>query len=179
MTSAGVFPTAGLSQSADWPSFRNSRQSLQRCRPRAMSHELRMSVLRQLQRSRPSRTPNPPSPNMNGMRQRECGGRSATRLEAIQSPESPAPPNRPARHLTRAYASLGLRAGLKPHQGAAAAFNLESARILTRTLAGFAAALIISPLAGFRTSVPAFRAGTLRRLTFRRPGSANSPTPFG
>jgi hypothetical protein len=30
-----------------------------------------------------------------------------------------------------------------------------------------------------RMSVPALRAGTLRRLTFRRPGSTNSPMPRG
>ena len=35
------------------------------------------------------------------------------------------------------------------------------------------------PVAGLRTRVPALRAGTLRRLTFRRPGSTNSPTPRG
>ena len=62
---------------------------------------------------------------------------------------------------------------------AAAVFNLDSGRILTRTLAGLAAALTISPVAGLRTNVPAFRAGTLRRLTFNRPGKVNSPTPRG
>ena len=61
----------------------------------------------------------------------------------------------------------------------AADFSLESGRILTRTLAGLAAALTISPVAGLRTKVPAFRAGTLRRVAFRRPGRVNSPTPRG
>ena len=62
---------------------------------------------------------------------------------------------------------------------AAAVFSFDRARILTRTLAGLAAALIISPVAGLRTSVPARLAGTLRRPTFRRPGRTNSPTPRG
>jgi hypothetical protein len=64
-------------------------------------------------------------------------------------------------------------------QGEAAVFNFDKARIFTRMLAGFAAALTISPVAGLRTKVPAFRAGTLRRDTFRSPGRANSPTPRG
>lgn len=64
-------------------------------------------------------------------------------------------------------------------QEVAAVFSLDSARIFTRTLAGLAAAFTISPVAGLRTSVPALRAGTLRRLTFSRPGRTNSPTPLG
>lgn len=63
--------------------------------------------------------------------------------------------------------------------GAAAVFSLDKARTFTRTLAGLAAALIISPLAGLRTKVPALRAGTFRSETFRRPGNVNSPTPRG
>ena len=66
-----------------------------------------------------------------------------------------------------------------PHYGVAAVFSFDSARIFTRTLAGLAAASTNSPVAGLRTRVPALRAGTLRRLTFRRPGSTNSPTPRG
>jgi hypothetical protein len=64
-------------------------------------------------------------------------------------------------------------------QDVAALFNFDKARTLTRTLAGLAALFIISPVAGFRMSVPALRAGTLRKLIFKRPGKVNSPTPRG
>jgi hypothetical protein len=64
-------------------------------------------------------------------------------------------------------------------QDVAALFNFDKARTLTRTLAGLAAPFIISPVAGFRMSVPALRAGTLRKLIFKRPGKVNSPTPRG
>ena len=64
-------------------------------------------------------------------------------------------------------------------QPEAAVFNFDKARIFTRMLAGLAAPLTISPVAGLRTKVPALRAGTLRRLTFNRPGKVNSPTPRG
>ena len=47
----------------------------------------------------------------------------------------------------------------------AAVFSLESGHILTWTLAGFAAALTILPVAGLRTKVSALRAGTSRRIT--------------
>src|SRR5580704_18922416 len=46
-------------------------------------------------------------------------------------------------------------------------------------LAGLAAPFIISPVAGLRISVPALRAGTLRRVILQRPGKVNSPTPRG
>jgi hypothetical protein len=65
------------------------------------------------------------------------------------------------------------------HQGEAAVFSFVNGRIFTRTLAGLAAALIIWPVAGLRTNVPALRAGTLRSETFRRPGKENSPMPRG
>ena len=61
----------------------------------------------------------------------------------------------------------------------AAVFNFDKARIFTRMLAGLAAPLTISPVAGLRTKVPALRAGTLRRVTFNKPGNVNSPTPRG
>jgi hypothetical protein len=65
------------------------------------------------------------------------------------------------------------------HQDKAADFSFDKARILTRTLAGLAAPGVISPVEGLRTSVPAFRAGTFRSVTFNRPGQVNSPTPRG
>src|SRR6516165_11947065 len=67
----------------------------------------------------------------------------------------------------------------RPHYGLAAVFSFDSARIFTRTLAGLAAASSIWPVEGLRMRVPALRAGTLRRLTFRRPGNTNSPAPRG
>src|SRR3954452_3535288 len=82
------------------------------------------------------------------------------------SPRAPVLLNKPFRRPARRH-------------GDAASFSLESARILTRTLAGFAAAGVISPVAGLRTSVPALRAGTFRRLTLRRPGSVTPPSPRG
>jgi hypothetical protein len=71
-----------------------------------------------------------------------------------------------------------LRAGIA-NQREAAVFNSDRARIFTRTLAGLAALFTISPVAGLRTSVPALRAGTLRKFTFSRPGRVNSPMPRG
>src|ERR1700719_2885209 len=68
---------------------------------------------------------------------------------------------------------------LAPDQDVAAPFNFDNARIFTRMLAGLAAPFIISPVAGLRMSVPALRAGTLRRVIFKRPGKVNSPTPRG
>ena len=65
------------------------------------------------------------------------------------------------------------------NQPEAAVFNFDKARIFTRMLAGLAAPLTISPVAGLRTKVPALRAGTLRRVTFNKPGKVNSPTPRG
>jgi len=65
------------------------------------------------------------------------------------------------------------------NQREAAVFNFDKARIFTRMLAGLAAPLTISPVAGLRTRVPALRAGTLRRVTFSKPGKVNSPTPRG
>ena len=65
------------------------------------------------------------------------------------------------------------------NQPEAAVFNFDKARIFTRMLAGLAAPLTISPVAGLRTKVPALRAGTLRSVTFNRPGKVNSPTPRG
>ena len=65
------------------------------------------------------------------------------------------------------------------NQPEAAVFNFDKARIFTRMLAGLAAPFTISPVAGLRTKVPALRAGTLRRVTFNRPGKVNSPTPRG
>jgi hypothetical protein len=46
------------------------------------------------------------------------------------------------------------------NQPEAAVFNFDKARIFTRMLAGLAAPLTISPVAGLRTKVPALRAGT-------------------
>ena len=69
--------------------------------------------------------------------------------------------------------------GRTTNQPEAAVFNFDKARIFTRMLAGLAAPLTISPVAGLRTKVPALRAGTLRRVTFNRPGKVNSPTPRG
>ncbi len=91
---------------------------------------------------------------------------------------------RQARSVLRECKGRGL---LKPPRGSnaaqdydpAAIFSFDNARIFTRMLAGFAAPLIISPVAGLRTSVPALRAGTLRKPTFRSPGRTNSPTPRG
>ena len=65
------------------------------------------------------------------------------------------------------------------NQPEAAVFNFDKARIFTRMLAGLAVPLTISPVAGLRTKVPARRAGTLRSVTFNRPGKVNSPTPRG
>ena len=65
------------------------------------------------------------------------------------------------------------------NQPEAAVFNFDKARIFTRMLAGLATPLTISPVAGLRTKVPALRAGTLRRVTFNKPGKVNSPTPRG
>src|ERR1700722_6583675 len=64
-------------------------------------------------------------------------------------------------------------------QDIAAPFSFDKARIFTRTLAGLAATFIISPVAGLRISVPALRAGPLRKVIFKRPGKVNSPTPRG
>jgi hypothetical protein len=64
-------------------------------------------------------------------------------------------------------------------QDRAAVFSFDKARILTRTLAGLAAPAIISPVAGLRIIVPAFRAGTFRSVTFSNPGNVNSPAPRG
>ncbi|MGC1860768.1 MAG: hypothetical protein WA733_06495, partial [Methylocystis sp.] len=44
------------------------------------------------------------------------------------------------------------------NQPEAAVFNFDKARIFTRMLAGLAAPLTISPVAGLRTKVPALRA---------------------
>ena len=65
------------------------------------------------------------------------------------------------------------------NQPEAAVFNFDKARIFTRMLAGLATPLTISPVAGLRTKVPALRAGTLRRVTFNKPGKVNSPRPRG
>ncbi len=51
--------------------------------------------------------------------------------------------------------------------------------IFTRTLAGLAVPLIIYPVAGLRMSVPALRAGTLRKVIFKKAVRVNSPTPRG
>ena len=72
-----------------------------------------------------------------------------------------------------------LRPGLDVASGRRGRLELGQGPNLTRTLAGLAAPLIISPVAGLRTRVPALRAGTLRRLTFSRPGKVNSPSPRG
>ena len=63
--------------------------------------------------------------------------------------------------------------------GVAAVFSFDNARILTRTLAGLAAAFTISPLKDFGRACQLLRAGAFRRLTFSSPGNANSPTPRG
>jgi len=73
--------------------------------------------------------------------------------------------------------ATGAKSGI--YRETAAVLSLDKARIFTRTLAGFAAPLTIWPVAGLRTRVPAFRAGTLRRDTFKSPGKMNSPTPRG
>jgi hypothetical protein len=85
------------------------------------------------------------------------------------------------RGCARLLSTTGARSALlfNADLGEAAVFSFDKARILTRTLAVFAAPLTISPVAGLRTRVPALRAGTLRRDAFRRPGKVNSPTPRG
>ena len=78
------------------------------------------------------------------------------------------PPRAMTLHMGRGSAPP-TGANFGSYREAAAVLSLDRARMFTRTLAGFAAPLTIWPVAGLRTRVPAFRAGTLRETPSKAP----------